>query len=112
MMHYETVLASDAKGKAVENLQQIARIGKAKCLVDQGRSNDAVKMLQQVIDQAPADANLILAMAYNALGRSVSEIKAAEGSALRLSCTSTCCTTRCPISTPRPCTISRACGIR
>ncbi len=75
MMHYETVLASDAKGKVVENLQQIARIGKAKCLVDQGRSKDAVKILQQVIDQAPAEANQILAMGYNALGEAYLKLK-------------------------------------
>ncbi len=75
MVHFETVLASDAKGKTVENLQQIARIGKAKCLVDEGRAPEAVKMLKQAIDQTPNDANQILAMAYNALGQAYLKLK-------------------------------------
>lgn len=75
MVQFELILASDAKGKSVENLQQIARIGKARCLVDEARPADALKILQQVIDQAPPDANQILAMAYNALGEAYLKTK-------------------------------------
>jgi tetratricopeptide (TPR) repeat protein len=69
MRQFESVLASEPKGKGVENLLLAARIGKARSLVETGKGQEGVQLLQDAIDKAPADAAMLYALAYNALGQ-------------------------------------------
>ncbi len=68
MTQFDAILTSDVKGKLMDNLLPLARIGKAECLIKQNRANDAIKLLQEVIDKAAPENTLVLAMAYNTLG--------------------------------------------
>jgi tetratricopeptide (TPR) repeat protein len=52
-----------------------AQVGKAKCLLELDRAKDAVRMLNDAIDRAPAENNQIYAIAYNALGGAYLKMK-------------------------------------
>jgi tetratricopeptide (TPR) repeat protein len=75
LQQFDAALASDAKGKAVEMQTVAAQVGKAKCLLELDRAKDAVRMLNDAIDRAPAENNQIYAIAYNALGGAYLKMK-------------------------------------
>jgi hypothetical protein len=68
IQQFDEAAKIDAKGKAAETLILSARIGKAKSIVALGRADEGIKMLKDLIDEAPAENVTALAMANNALG--------------------------------------------
>jgi len=75
---FDAALDTSAKGKAAETQTIAAQVGKAKCLVALDRAKEAVQMLNNAIDQAPAENNQLYAVAYNALGGAYLKMKQPE----------------------------------
>jgi tetratricopeptide (TPR) repeat protein len=71
---FEEVAKTDAKGKSAETLALAARIGTAKSTVALGRTEEGIKLLKDLIAQAPADNVAAHALAYNALGEAYQKI--------------------------------------
>lgn len=68
MKAFEAVLDIEAQGEAADKYRLAATLGKARCLAEDKKADEAVKLIQGVIDRAnPEDADL-QAAAYNALG--------------------------------------------
>jgi tetratricopeptide (TPR) repeat protein len=66
---YDEILAMDAEGKDVDREKSTARLGRAISLAGSGKSAEAIKLLQQLIEKAgDADGDEYYARAYNALG--------------------------------------------
>ncbi len=66
--HFETVLGTEATGESAARQRLAATLGKARCLAHAEKSDEAVAMVEPVIDQVdPEDAELS-AQTYNALG--------------------------------------------
>ncbi len=65
---FEAALAVDAQGKSADQHRLAATLGKARCLAEAGRSDEAVKLLQGVIAKAHPEDVQLHARAYNALG--------------------------------------------
>ncbi|HEY2881368.1 MAG TPA: tetratricopeptide repeat protein [Pirellulales bacterium] len=72
---FDAALAQDAKGKTAEVQAMAARIGKARSMAELGRGKEAIDMLNDALDKAPAENNLIHAQAYNALGATYLKLK-------------------------------------
>jgi tetratricopeptide (TPR) repeat protein len=75
---FDAALDTTAKGKAVELQTIAAQVGKAKCLMEMDRSKDAVRLLNDAIEQSPGENNLVYAIAYNALGGAYLKMKQPE----------------------------------
>jgi tetratricopeptide (TPR) repeat protein len=75
---FDTALGIQAKGKGAEMQTIAAQVGKAKCLIALDRGKDAVRMLNDAIEQAPAENNQLYAVAYNALGGAYLKMKQPE----------------------------------
>jgi tetratricopeptide (TPR) repeat protein len=80
LRQFDTVLHSEPKGKGVENYVLAARIGKAKSLIDTGRGKEGVQILEEAIEKAPAEATMVYALAYNALGSAYLKINEPKNS--------------------------------
>lgn len=65
---FESALSMQAPGAAGESYRLAATLGKARCLADSGKSDEAVKLVQGVIDRADPEDSDLQANAYNALG--------------------------------------------
>jgi tetratricopeptide (TPR) repeat protein len=78
LRQFQSALSTDTKGKDVEMQVLGAQVGKAKCLVELDRAKDAVKLLNEAIEQAPAENNQLYAIAYNALGGAYVKMKQPE----------------------------------
>jgi len=65
---FESVLATQAEGGSADEQRLAATLGKARCLAETGQSDEAVKLVDDVIAKTnPEDVHLN-APAYNALG--------------------------------------------
>ena len=65
---FESVLAAKAPGKAAENQKLYARLGKARCLAEEKKTDEAVKLVQEIILTGDPEESRLMAKAYNALG--------------------------------------------
>jgi len=67
---FEAVIGGDATGGEATRQKLLATVGKAVCLAETGKAEEAVTLLQDIISKNdPQDAQLF-ARTYNALGRS------------------------------------------
>ncbi len=65
---YEEAESMEGDGKEVEGQKLTALLGKATCLAGAGKSDDAVKLVMDVISKADSENTDLQARAYNALG--------------------------------------------
>ncbi len=65
---FEIVLATKATGAAAQTQKMFARLGKARCLSQQNKSDEAAKLVEEIILAAGPEQTRLLARAYNALG--------------------------------------------
>ena len=65
---FDEALVIDAPGELAEAQRTTARIGKARCLVLTGKTDLALRNLNEILDQADEKNTEVNAMAYNALG--------------------------------------------
>ena len=65
---FESVLAIKASGKAAQTQKLYARLGMARCLSEEEKTDEAVKLVQEIILRADPEESRLLAKAYNALG--------------------------------------------
>ena len=68
MKSFEAVLAIQAQGEAADTYRLAATLGKARCLAEDKKADEAVKLIQGVIDRANPEESDLQAAAYNALG--------------------------------------------
>jgi tetratricopeptide (TPR) repeat protein len=78
LQQFDKALGIQAKGKGVEMQTIAAQVGKAKAMVALDRGKDAVKILNDAIEQAPAENNQLYAVAYDALGDAYLKMKQPE----------------------------------
>ncbi len=72
---FDSVLATKATGAAAETQKMFARLGKARCLALQNKSDEAVKLVEEIILAADPAQTRLLARAYNALGTALRKAK-------------------------------------
>jgi tetratricopeptide (TPR) repeat protein len=65
---YDEALAIEGEGSEIESQHLAAQLGKATSLAASGKNDDAVKLIQQVIDKADPEDQDLHARAYVALG--------------------------------------------
>ncbi|MBN2291357.1 MAG: tetratricopeptide repeat protein [Pirellulales bacterium] len=65
---FDSVLASQDTSVAAEAQKLYARLGKALCLAQQNKSDEAVKLIDEIIMSADPEQKQLLARAYNAKG--------------------------------------------
>ena len=65
---FENAMRIEAGDDASLEQKRGAELGKARCLVQQGKQDQAVELLQRVIKQADPEEKELLARAYNVLG--------------------------------------------
>jgi tetratricopeptide (TPR) repeat protein len=65
---FDDALNNDAHGELAEAQRTCARIGKARCMVLTGKTDQALRTLDSVLDRADEKDPDIIAMAYNAQG--------------------------------------------
>ena len=65
---FDDALVNDAAGELAEVQRTAARIGKARCMVLSGKTDEALRKLNEIIERAEEKHPEIDAMAYNALG--------------------------------------------
>jgi tetratricopeptide (TPR) repeat protein len=65
---FDEALNNDAPGELAEAQRTTARIGKARCLALTGKTDVALRNLNEILDQTDEKHTEINAMAYNALG--------------------------------------------
>lgn len=66
--YFENVLAMDAPGESAARQRLAATLGKARCLAEAGESDEAIKLVQEVIDKGDPEQAELYAQAYNAQG--------------------------------------------
>jgi tetratricopeptide (TPR) repeat protein len=69
------VLAIQGKTEAAEAQRGIAMASKARCLVQQGKADEAVKLVNELIEKTDSDQVEVQAVAYNALGAALRKAK-------------------------------------
>jgi len=72
---YDTVLKIGGKGTLAEQQAQEATIGRTYSLAGQGKADEAIKVLNEIIAKADDDDVDLLALAYNALGNCYRTLK-------------------------------------
>ncbi len=77
IQQFDKALGIQAKGKGVEMQTIAAEVGKAKAMVALDRGKDAVKILTDAIEQAPAENNQTVCRGVQRFGRCVFEDEAA-----------------------------------
>lgn len=65
---FDAVLAIQAEGPLADFQRMAATLGKARCMGERGASQEAQKMVQDVIAKADAEYGELLSRAYNTLG--------------------------------------------
>lgn len=65
---FETVLAIEDPSATAGRYRVAATLGKARCLADAGQTDEAIKLVQEVIDRTDPEESKLLADAYNTLG--------------------------------------------
>jgi len=65
---FQTVLDTDAEGELADRQRRAATLGKARCLVGAGQSDEAIKLVDGVIARANPEEVGLHAQAYNTLG--------------------------------------------
>jgi len=65
---YDEALNIDTPGELADAQRTAARIGKARCMILAGKTDMALRSLNQILDQTEEKQTEINAMAYNALG--------------------------------------------
>jgi tetratricopeptide (TPR) repeat protein len=65
---FDEALMNDAPGELAETQRTAARIGKARCMVLTGKTDLALRSLNEILDRTDEKNSEINAMAYNALG--------------------------------------------
>ena len=65
---FDDALTIDATGELAEAQRTAARIGKARCMVLSGKTDQALHSLNEILDRSEDKTAEINAMAYNALG--------------------------------------------
>lgn len=68
MKEYDSAIKIDAADEASAAQKRAAELGKARCLSQLGKNDDAVKLVQGIIKQADPEEKDLLASAYNVLG--------------------------------------------
>jgi len=68
LKYFENVLATDAAGESAGRQRLAATLGKARCLAEAGQGDEAVKLVQEVIDKGDPEQPELYAQAYNAQG--------------------------------------------
>lgn len=65
---FEEVLATQAQGELADRQRLAATLGKARCLAQSGKADEAIQLVQGVIEKADPEAAELHAKAYNVLG--------------------------------------------
>ena len=65
---FDEVLGGDAGGDLAETQRMMAKVGKARCMAAGEKVDQAIRILNDIIDKADADNLELNALAYNALG--------------------------------------------
>ncbi len=65
---FQKVLDTKASGDTAENQRSAAALGKARCLTESSKTDEAIALVQGVIDKANPEAVKLNAEAYNTLG--------------------------------------------
>lgn len=65
---FENVLATKATGAAAETQTMFARLGKARCLAQENKPDEAIELVNEIILATDPEQTRLLARAYNALG--------------------------------------------
>ena len=68
MKEYDSAIKIDASDDASAAQKRAAELGKARCLSQLGKNDDAVTLVQGIIKQADPEEKDLLAAAYNVLG--------------------------------------------
>jgi tetratricopeptide (TPR) repeat protein len=66
---FKAVIASDLTTPEANRQKNLANVGKAVCLAETGKADEAVALLQDLINKNDPQDNVLFARAYNALGR-------------------------------------------
>ncbi|MBN2023766.1 MAG: tetratricopeptide repeat protein [Pirellulales bacterium] len=64
---FDKVLAAAADPQS-EEVRQLAQLGKARCLAEQGQTDQAVQLVQEILAKSDPENAVLNAQAYNALG--------------------------------------------
>src|SRR5262245_48823239 len=72
---FDAALTLDAKSKAAQAEALVAKIGKAKSMIELGRAQDGLQLLTKAVDELPIEDNQLCATAYNALGNAYLQLK-------------------------------------
>ena len=65
---FDAVLDNSAQGAAADRQRLAATLGKARCMAAANQSDQAIKLIEGVIDKADPEESQLHAQAYNALG--------------------------------------------
>lgn len=65
---FDDAMSNDASGELAEAQRTAARIGKARCMILNGKTDVALRNLREVIDRSEEKHSEVNALAYNALG--------------------------------------------
>ncbi|MFH1920220.1 MAG: tetratricopeptide repeat protein [Planctomycetota bacterium] len=65
---FQGALDTQAEGESADRQRLAATLGKARCLTETGGGDEAVKLVEGVIEKADTEEALLHARAYNALG--------------------------------------------
>ncbi len=106
---FDTVLANPDTSDSAREQKLSATLAKAVSLSETGHLDDAVKLIEQMIQDTDPEQKELQARAYNALGECY-ERTAAPKTRCSRSCTSTCSTAPCPTPTPRHFPTWQNCG--
>ncbi|NQT13947.1 MAG: hypothetical protein HQ582_14430 [Planctomycetes bacterium] len=68
LQSFQGVLDTQAQGESASRQHLAASLGKARCLAEAGTSDEAVKLIEDVITKASPEETRLHAQAYNALG--------------------------------------------
>lgn len=66
---FKSVIGSDLSTAEATRQKNLAQVGKAICLAETGKAEEAVTALKDLIDKNDPQDNVLFARAYNALGR-------------------------------------------
>ena len=110
IQQFDAALAMPDDGADAQNQRLAATLGKAVSLAETGGVDEAVGIIEKVIQDADPEQKELHARAYNALGKCYEKAGQTKDALVWPSCTSTCSTTRCPKRTPRRSRTWRRCG--
>jgi len=74
LAHFDKALALEARGPVAEKARLAATLGRARCLAEAGKADEAVELVEGIIAQTNPEETELQAQAYNTLG--VAHVKA------------------------------------